>query len=65
MKAKTLGAKINKNIEIIKTLEEKAPEQMLKEIQLVRKEQKKYQDFLKKQLGEKYVYIETQSFSTV
>lgn len=64
MKNKTLKSKISKNIKIIKTLQEK-PSRVLKEIESIEKEQKKYRDFLTKQSRGKYAYIETQSFATV
>lgn len=64
MKNKTLKSKVHENIKIIKTLQKKSPK-IFKEIEVVEKEQKKYQDFLLKQSRGKYAYIETQSFSTV
>lgn len=64
MKNKRLKSKIDKNIRILKTLQKKSPK-ILKDVALVREEQKKYQDFLTKQSKGKYAYIETQSFSTI
>ena len=57
-------SKIDRNIEIVKTLGKKAPETM-RNIKAIQKEQEKYKEFLKKQAKERYNYIETQSFSTI
>lgn len=59
-----MTSKVDQNIEIVKTLEKKAPETM-KKVKSVQKEQKKYREFLRKQAKGRYNYIETQSFSTV
>jgi len=58
-----LSTKFNRNIEIVKTLEKRAPKEMGK-IKSIQNEQKKYREFLRKQATYRYNYIETQSFST-
>lgn len=57
-------SKIDRSIEIVRTLEKKAPE-IIKEIKSLQKEQEKYKEFLRKQGKNRYNYIETQSFSTI
>lgn len=64
MKNNTKISKTDQNIEIVKTLEKKAPK-AVKKVKFIQKEQKKYREFLKKQPKNRYNYIETQSFSTV
>lgn len=64
MKNNSKISKIDQNIELVKTLERKAPKTM-KEIKSIQKEQEKYREFLRKQVRGRYNYIETQSSSTV
>ncbi|MFA4990779.1 MAG: hypothetical protein WC579_02650 [Candidatus Paceibacterota bacterium] len=58
-----ISTKIDQNIEIVKTLEKRVPKEMGK-IKSIQNEQKKYREFLRKQVTHRYNYIETQSFST-
>ncbi|MBM3250882.1 MAG: hypothetical protein FJZ07_01415 [Candidatus Nealsonbacteria bacterium] len=64
MKNNSKTSRIDRNIEIVKTLEKKAPKTM-QDIKIIQKEQEKYKKFLRKQARERYNYIETQSFSTI
>lgn len=64
MKNQKMQSKTDKNINIAKTLKEKAPE-VSRQIESFQKEQKKYKEFLKKQPHNQYNYIETQTFSTI
>lgn len=64
MENETIQSKTDKSIEIVKTLEKKAPE-TTKQVKSIQKEQEKYKEFLKKQPQNRYGYIETKTASTV
>ena len=51
-------------LQLVKTIEEKNTE-LFKQVKQIQKEQKKYNDFVKKQTTDKYIFIETQSCSTI